>query len=83
MILEACLSCANGGMAPPSSQAIGWRRRGEGGINCGGEQPMLRLQQLLLPAGLHAGEEKLLLVLDVLPFLPSACTTTSPLEMEL
>lgn len=39
MILEACLGCANGALAPPSSQgqACNWRRRGgEGGINCGG-----------------------------------------------
>jgi len=48
MILEACLGCANGGMAPPA-QAIGGA--GEGGINCGGEQPMLML--LLQPAGLQ------------------------------
>lgn len=37
MILEACLGCANGALAPPSSQArhaIGGA--GEGGINCGG-----------------------------------------------
>lgn len=54
MILEACLgcACANGALAPPSSQArhaIGGAGEGREELTAGGEQPMLML--LLQPAG--------------------------------